>query len=127
MRNALTFLLELKTACQTLRDFTEGKSFADYQSSTLLRSAIERQFEIVGESLNQAQKLDPSLLDKLPDARRIIDFRNRLAHHYWGVSNAVVWGVLENHLPGTVAALDSLLENEYEPPKTSYLPPKAHP
>jgi uncharacterized protein with HEPN domain len=63
-----------------LAQFSTGKTLNDYHGDALLRSAIERQFEIVGEALNQAIKLDAGLADQVSDSGRIIAFRNRLIH-----------------------------------------------
>ncbi|MGQ0773916.1 MAG: HepT-like ribonuclease domain-containing protein [Pseudonocardiales bacterium] len=46
-------------AAELIHDFTEGKSFMKYQSNQMVRSAVERQFEIIGEALNQFSKVDP--------------------------------------------------------------------
>ena len=37
-------------ACQLLEDFTQGKSFADYQADALLRAGVEREFITIGEA-----------------------------------------------------------------------------
>jgi uncharacterized protein with HEPN domain len=59
---------------------------------------VERQFEIVGEALNRLQKLDPELVAQISDYRRIIAFRNVLAHGYDVVSDEVVWDIVQNRL-----------------------------
>jgi uncharacterized protein with HEPN domain len=48
----------------------------------MLRSAVERQFEIIGEALSQLAKIDPAVAARIPDLRRIVGFRNVLIHGY---------------------------------------------
>lgn len=105
----LKFLFDALEACDLLERFTRGKSFEDYSSDPMLRSAVERQLEIVGEALNRALRLDPSLADDISDAPRIVAFRNRL-HGHAAVSDAVVWGVLERSLPKLRREVRALLE-----------------
>ena len=74
----------------------------------MLRSAVERQFEIIRGALAQLLRLDPSLRSRISDAGRIVAFRNRLIHGYSSVADDVVWGILEANLPSLreeVAAL----------------------
>ena len=40
-------LYDMRRAAALLREFTGGKTFADYQGDAMLRSAVERQFEII--------------------------------------------------------------------------------
>ena len=103
------YLFEIAQACELLEQFTVDKTFADYSADPLLRSGVERQFAIVGEALNQALRVDPSLAEGVAGARRIIAFRNRLIHGYASVSNEVVWGVLETHLPALRRDVEKLL------------------
>ena len=75
----------------------------------MLRSAVERQFEIIGEALDQALHLDSSLEARISNTSRIIAFRNRLIHAYASIADDVVWGVLETNLPALQAEINSLL------------------
>jgi uncharacterized protein with HEPN domain len=73
-----------------LQSFVQNRTFEDYEHDLLLSSAVERQLEIVGEALNQALRVDSSLEDRISDARRIIGFRNWLAHAYSEIDNEIV-------------------------------------
>jgi hypothetical protein len=70
-----------------LHQFTAGKTFADSAADLLLRSAVERQFEFIGEARNQALHLHPSLAPRISDAGRITAFRNRLIHAYASIAD----------------------------------------
>ncbi len=48
-------LLDALNACRAIESFTAHRPFAEFEQNLMLRSAVERQFEIVGEALNQAQ------------------------------------------------------------------------
>lgn len=102
------YLFDMNEACELLTQFTAGKTFSGYSTDPMLRSAVERQFEIIGEALVQVLRLDPSLRSRISDAGRIVAFRNRLIHGYSSVADDVVWGILEANLPALrkeVAAL----------------------
>ena len=102
------YLFDINEACELLNQFTAGKTLSEYSADPLLRSAVERQFEIIGEALAQLLRLDPSLRSRISGAGRIIAFRNRLIHGYSSVADDVVWGILEANLPALqkeVAAL----------------------
>ena len=88
---------------------TAGKSFADFDRDIVLRSAVERQFEIIGEALAQLARIDAAMAQKVPDLRQIIAFRNVLIHGYTRVDPARVWPVIEDNLPPLRAALATLL------------------
>jgi uncharacterized protein with HEPN domain len=91
-------LEDVRQAAELILQFTAGKSFVNYDADALLRSAVERQFEIVGEAVNRLAKLDAALTQTLPDTPRIVAFRNILIHGYDVVDNQVVWDVVQNNL-----------------------------
>jgi uncharacterized protein with HEPN domain len=89
--------------------FIAGKSFADYGGDVMLRSAVERQLEIVGEALGQLARIDPETASRISEHRRIIAFRNILIHGYAEIDQRIVWDVLEAKLPVVGAEARALL------------------
>ncbi|MBI5442578.1 MAG: DUF86 domain-containing protein [Deltaproteobacteria bacterium] len=106
---ALAYLHDVAKACRLIQEFLHGKTYRDYAESPLLRSAVERQFEIIGEALNQTFRIDPDVERRVTHARRIVSFRNRLIHGYATVADEVVWGVVEGYLPRLKAEVEGLL------------------
>ena len=93
------FLFDIQDACALISQFVAGKSFEDYRSDPLLRSGVERQFEIVGEAMSQMMRVEPRMEEHFSDVGRIIAFRNYLIHGYSSVSDEAVWGIVKRNLP----------------------------
>ncbi|HEY9871742.1 MAG TPA: HepT-like ribonuclease domain-containing protein [Candidatus Obscuribacterales bacterium] len=55
---ARKFLYDIQQAVELLHQFRRGKTFDDYSGDAMFRSAVERQFEIIGEALSQLAKVD---------------------------------------------------------------------
>lgn len=102
-------LWDTKQALERLQRYTAGKSFTDYDSDDYLRSAVERQFEIIGEALNHLARIDPMTAALIPELPRIVSFRNVLIHAYASVDNRMVWGILLGRVPQLHLAVQNLL------------------
>lgn len=96
-------------ACRAIQSFTAHVSFDDYSGNLMLRSAVERQFEILGEALNRASESYPASLSSLPDVPRIVGMRNRIIHGYDSVDDEIVWDAIQHHIPPLLAALPDIL------------------
>ena len=68
----------------------------------MLRSAVERQFEIIGEALNQLSRESPRDFAVFPDAERIEGMRNIIAHGYDAIDPAVPMDAAQLKLPGLI-------------------------
>jgi uncharacterized protein with HEPN domain len=91
-------LLDAACACAAIAEFTAGKDFAAYETDRMLRSAVERQFEIIGEALGKAVKAEPTLVQEMPELPRIVALRNRLIHGYDSVDDEIVWDIVQTKL-----------------------------
>jgi len=107
--DAQKLLWDARLAADRVARFITGKTFADYSQDEFLRSAVERQFEIVGEAFNQLRRVDPATAATIDELPRIVAFRNILIHGYATVDDKLVWGVIENHLGPLRATLERLL------------------
>ena len=52
-RDPRMYLWDMQQADSHIVQFTAGRTFADYVADVMFRSAVERQFEIIGEALAQ--------------------------------------------------------------------------
>ena len=85
------------------------RTFHEYVASPLLRSGVERQFEIIGEALNQLSRVDKDLATCVPDLAELVGFRNLLIHGYALVDDAIVWEAVTTELPALRQRLNELL------------------
>ncbi len=92
-RELKKLLFDIQEAALAIKRFISDKNLADYQASDLLRSAVERKFEIVGEALNRIRQTDEEALEEITEYRKIIGFRNILAHGYDAISDEIVWEI----------------------------------
>ena len=106
---ARTRLRDALAACRAIHTFVEGITFADYADNLLIRSAVERQFEIIGESLRQAEVADSRVAIVVSQLRQIIGMRNRLIHGYDAVDQYIVWIAVHENLPRLVKEITDAL------------------
>ena len=114
-RDPRAYLWDAREAAAAILEFVAGKTFEDYTRDLLLRSAVERQFEIIGEALNQLCKIEPQWADRIPDVPQIIAFRNVLIHGYASVNDLTVWRTIDESLPAFYETVTSLLDEAGEP------------
>ena len=107
--------LGTQAGCQCDRPVLRRSRCRGYADNPLVRSAVERQFEIIGEALNQLSKVAPNIAHRIPHIRDIIGFRNVLIHGYAAIDDARVWHIAQTSLPGLRDAVSALLA-ELEPP-----------
>ena len=79
----------------------------EYTSNIFVKRAVERELEIIGEAMNKALKLDPSL--KISNARKIVNARNKIIHGYDVVDDAVLWSIVLRHIPVLKTEIEELL------------------
>ncbi|MGB4204321.1 MAG: HepT-like ribonuclease domain-containing protein [Bacteroidales bacterium] len=104
------YLFDIKTSIESIYEYLGSeRDFFAYQKNKLLRRAIEREIEIIGEAMSKLMKLAPEL--KIENARQIIDTRNWVIHGYDKVDDVIIWGIISNHLPRLQEEIENLLQD----------------
>jgi uncharacterized protein with HEPN domain len=99
----------MRRAAEFLLHVTDGRTLDDYCVDEVLRTLVERKFEIIGEALNRLIKSDPSAAEQIPESRQIISFRNLLIHGYDVIDEEVVWKIVRQDLPILKSRVEALL------------------
>lgn|ERR1017187_764213 len=110
-REVKKLLFDISVSAKNINDFLgEKKYYEEYKNNTLVRRAIERELEIIGEAINRLLKIKPDIEIKV--ARKIVNFRNRISHGYDSIDDETVWGIIINHLPILQQDVESLLNED---------------
>lgn len=110
-RDPRKLLEDARYAAANIVQFTSGRTLNEYTQDVMLHSAVERQFEIIGEAFSKLTREFPDVAARVCQVQRIIDFRNVLAHGYDIVDDALVWDIVQNRLPALLTELVELIQN----------------
>lgn len=88
----------VRDAIKRIEEYTAGLDEAKFTENLVVRDAVLRQLEIIGEA---ARTLSEDGKKKYPSVNwyQIVGMRNRLIHEYFDVSWKVVWQTVANDLP----------------------------
>lgn len=102
------FLFDIKESIEAIDSYLgDNKDFNRYLSDKMLRRAVEREFEIIGEAMNKIEKIDSTIT--ISSKKQIINMRNRVIHGYDKIDNEIIWGTITKHLPKLKQEIDDLL------------------
>lgn len=98
----------IKTAITDIRSILDGVSFDQMVSTVLIRSAFERQLEIVSEASRHLPEDWRAEHTHVPwhDVRNL---GNILRHTYQLVEYSVLWRIYTDHLDPLEAAIDAII------------------
>ncbi|ANQ50747.1 DUF86 domain-containing protein [Flammeovirga sp. MY04] len=109
-REIKKYLYDIKVSIDSIFEYLgDERNFFEYQNNKLLRRAVEREIEIIGEATNRILKIDSNI--NIENSRQIVDTRNWVIHGYDKVDNVVIWGIITKHLPKLKAEVEELLLN----------------
>ncbi|AZQ61562.1 DUF86 domain-containing protein [Flammeovirga pectinis] len=97
----LKWLFDIKIAIEEIESYFSDipKDFFVYRENIMLKRAIERDLEIIGEAMNRIIKSTPLIQDQITSAKSVIGLRNQVIHAYDNISDEMIWSVLIKHLP----------------------------
>lgn len=95
------WLYDVKQSTDEIDNYFAGKekNFSEYQKNIILKRAVERNLEIIGEAVKRILQKDSTYENKIRSAKNIIGLRNQIIHAYDSISDENIWAILINHLP----------------------------
>ncbi|MCX8016669.1 MAG: DUF86 domain-containing protein [Rhodocyclaceae bacterium] len=97
-------ILHMIEAAEQALDFVRERKRADLEDDPMLRLALTRAIEIVGEAAAQVSEAGRAELAAIPWPQ-IVGMRNRLVHAYFDINLDILWDTVQIALP---ALLDQL-------------------
>lgn len=108
----LVWLHDIQKQILQIEEFyaSTQKSFEEFKRNHMLQKAIERNFEIAAEALNRILQKEPDF--PITNARKIVGFRNRLAHEYDKLDDETIYSISVKHLPELLKEVSAIIEKE---------------
>jgi uncharacterized protein with HEPN domain len=110
MKDDALYLKHIFDAIETIQSYTSGVDRAQFHQNQMLRDAVVRELEIIGEA---ARNLSDVTRERAPDVEwsQIIGMRNRLIHAYFQVDIDLVWDIVAADLPALKEAVERLVSS----------------
>lgn len=102
------WLQDMLTAAKEAGQFVDGSTWPEYQKNLLLRRAVERSVEIIGEAARQIPREFQEAHPEVPWTK-IMRQRHRLAHDYDLIEDETIWRVATVHVPELIRTLQPLI------------------
>lgn len=109
----LKWLFDIKITIDEIDGFflEKERDFNEYKKNLMLKRAVERNLEIIGEAVNRIITRDNSFENKISNAKAIISLRNQVIHAYDNISDENIWSILINHLPKLKEEVNSIINS----------------
>ena len=103
------WLYDIRFVIEEIEGFFENieKNFDDFQQNLMLKRAIERNLEIIGEATNRILARNPEI--EITNARKIVQLRNFIIHSYDSISDENIWAIVIHNLPELKKEINRLI------------------
>lgn len=109
-KNPLYFLQDIECSLQKIFRYTKNISYEQFLSDDMIKDAVERNFEIIGEAV---KNLPDGFRNSYPHIpfRQIAGMRDKLIHDYFGIDYEIIWKTIKDKLPQFYKEIQQLIEN----------------
>lgn len=97
-RSDQLYIEDILESVTAIESYLKGLDYEDFIENRMVYAATIRELEIIGEAV---AKISQTIKEKYTDIdyRTIKDFRNILAHEYFGVDMEIVWMIAKDKIP----------------------------
>ena len=103
------YLRHIMDALLQIERYTDGVTYEEFFSNSLLQDGVIRQLEVMGEA---ARNLSEDLRNEYPKIpwRQMISLRNRMIHAYFNVNLQIIWEIIQGDIPNLLQETKRVLE-----------------
>jgi uncharacterized protein with HEPN domain len=102
----LTRVRHMIEAAESAMRFVKGRSRSDLDGDEMLRFALTRAIEILGEAASKVSPDGRAAIPEVPWAD-VVGMRNRLVHAYFDVNLDILWRTVDEAIPDLLARLNA--------------------
>jgi len=102
------YLDEMLAAMIRVKKYTQGLTFEEYVSNELIRDAVIRNFEIIGESVRKVPFSFQKKHRRMP-WNHMVSLRNVIAHEFFDVDDDIIWAIIQTDLDANIEELQNIL------------------
>lgn len=109
-REIKNLLEDIYDAIKKIISYTKAMSYEDFIRDDKTVDAVVRNFEIIGEASN---RIPDDFKTEHPEIewRRIVGFRNRIIHEYFGIDYENLWRIKNENIPTLSEFMEQILED----------------
>lgn len=95
----LKYILDIESIIEEIELIKEKtqNDFSKFSDDIILRRAVERDLEIIGEAIRKIITIKPNI--EITASKNIIGLRNIISHAYSSVEPELLWGIIQKNIP----------------------------
>ena len=94
----LKYILDIESIIKEIEQIKNlYNTYDKFDNDFLVKRAIERELEIIGEAINNIRKINPKI--EISGVKQIVNLRNLIIHSYDSVDSAILWGIIQKDIP----------------------------
>jgi len=111
------YLWDMLEAARAIMDFIGDRSLVEFvargKEARILRLAVERELEILGEA---GRRVSPGFRERHREVpwKEIVGLRNIISHQYEKVNYAEIYAIVRHKIPELISLLEPLVPNPPE-------------
>ena len=111
MNSNRPYLCHIRDALAEIQQFVGAMAYEEFLEDRRTQNAVIRSFEVVGEA---SRRLSSDFRDKNAQVpwRKMMDFRNKLIHDYFGLDLYLIWKTIVEDVPPLLEAIEVFIEQE---------------
>jgi uncharacterized protein with HEPN domain len=96
---ALKYILDIESIISEIDAINRrvGNNFLTFSNDFVVKRAIERDLEIIGEAVRNLVEIEPTI--NLSSTKKIIGLRNIISHAYDSIDDELIWGIIQKDIP----------------------------